>query len=41
MLNSPFVGDSPDFIDERMKVYEEWIHTAGVRQLHNLKYNDN
>jgi hypothetical protein len=29
--------DSPDYLDERMKVYEEWIYTAQVRHLNALR----
>jgi hypothetical protein len=29
--------DRPDYLDERMKVYDEWIHTAQVRHLNALR----
>ena len=41
MASSPRIDDSPEFIDERMKMYEEWIYTAEVRHLHTFRYDDN
>jgi hypothetical protein len=34
------MDDSSDCLNERMKVYEEWVHTAEVRHLRTLKYDD-
>ena len=33
MASSPVIDDRPDSIDERMKIYEEWIYTAEVRHI--------
>ena len=41
MASSTPIDDSPDLIDERMKMYEEWIYTAEVRHVHAFRYDDN
>ena len=33
MASLPIIDNRADSIDERMKVYEEWIYTAEVRHI--------
>ena len=40
MVSSPPIDDSPDFVDERMKMYEEWVHVAKVRALRTLGHDN-
>ena len=30
----------PDFLEERMEMYEVWIYTAKVRDVHTFRYGD-
>ena len=37
------VDNRSDFLEERIEMYEEWIHTAKVRHVHTVTfgYGDN